>query len=412
MCWKQPTQLRMKPLLTLIFESTTSDLVSFYLSDDDKVSGNSAGKKEPFPPIQLPLEQIPLSELHTKITAIEKHPINVVIPGEHITSKVVTVPKGSKRHIHQALPFLLEDELAAPVEELHFSFSKPNSESLVLCTMIAKSLLENYLEQLASVDIYPAILIPDYWLLPESNSPQLAESNHRLLIRLADNTGMVFPSHLPHALLNEALPTKSLPNKSLQSEDSGDLSIPPLNELHVNAAPLNVLQGDYAPVASSQNQSLWLRPTAIAAGICILVFMSYFLAAGYYFNQQAQTMTQEAKTTYQQLFPNETRIVDIRRQMTAHLSQSNHQQTDTLFFKLTDIVAQAITEETSENATIRHLRFEQSDATLQLELQTKSMSYAHNLQNRIQKTGLIAEVLSANSNDEGVLARLKLSENK
>lgn len=98
--------------------------------------------------------------------------------------------------------------------------------------------------------------------------------------------------------------------------------------------------------------------------------------------------------------------------MAAHLNQDGNGVTDKLFFRLTGVVAEAIAGETNELATIRHLRYEHKDGTLQLELQTKSMGYAHNLQSRIQEMGVVAEVLSANSNDEGAIARLKLSENK
>ena len=71
-------------------------------------------------------------------------------------------------------------------------------------------------------------------------------------------------------------------------------------------------------------------------------------------------------------------------------------------------MSQAINSE-NEKATIRHIRYDRKDATLQLELQAKSMGYSHKLQSQIQKMGFAAEVLSANSNDEGVIARLKLS---
>ena len=396
-------------MLTLIFESASNETVLYYLRD--KASGSKTNGSVIN---DLPLKRVALSELSSAVPALDQHEITVVIPGEQVTTRLVKIPKGSKRHFNKALPFLLEDELATPVEALHFALGKPSDEDQVLCAIIEKQVLNNYLELLTDAGITASNLIPDYWLLAKDSQNQSSTKkfNDKLLVRSSNDTGITIPLALLHS--NHTLPNNLLENLGFSIEqphaEQIDL-IPVLQSINENQAPLNILQAKYTPAIQQSNNS-WIKSTVIAASICILIFMIYFLSAGWYFNQQARTMATEAKTAYQELFPNETRIVDIRRQMAAHLNQDSNGVTDKLFFRLTGVVAEAIAGETNEQATIRHLRYEHKDGTLQLELQAKSMGYAHNLQSRIQEMGVVAEVLSANSNDEGAIARLKLSENK
>ena len=414
-------------MLTLFFESPTCDHIYFHLSDEDASGHHSKSGPNPNNASSIScheMEQIfqqplLLEELPEKINDLTdqnngKEKITVVIPGEQVTTKIVQAPKSSKRHINQAIPYLLEDDLATPVEDLHFALGKPNEEGLLLCAVISSELLESYLEKLSVVNIHPSILIPDYWLLPNSESTEHAEHHQRHLIRLADNTGMVLPIDAPEELLKIVLEKQAVPSATPSSETPDEPQALPEEEVQtstpsfcLNQQPLNLLQGDYAPLAA-KTSNITFKPIAIAAGICITVFMVYFVAMGWYFNQQSEKLNEEAKATYHQWFPNESRILNIRRQMTAHINNSGNQQQDGLFFELTNTISQAVSSE-NEKATIRHIRFDRNDATLQLELQAKSMGYAHSLQSKIQETGFAAEVLSANSNDEGVIARLRLS---
>lgn len=406
-------------MLTLIFESASNETVLYHLSD--KASGSKTNASETHVSKtngsainDSPLKRVALSELPSAVPTFYQHEITIVIPGEQVTTRLIDIPKGSKRHFKKALPFLLEDELATPVEELHFALAKPNNEDQVLCAIIEKQVLNNYLELLTDAGITASNLIPDYWLLAKDSQNQSSTKkfNNKLLVRSSNDTGITIPLALVRS--NHTLPNNLLENLGFSIEQPHVEQIdqiPELQSINVNQAPLNILQAKYTPAIQQSNNS-WIKSTVIAASICILIFMIYFLSAGWYFNQQARTMTTEAKTAYKELFPNETRIIDIRRQMAAHLNQDGNGVTDKLFFRLTGVVAEAIAGETNEQATIRHLRYEHKDGTLQLELQAKSMGYAHNLQSRLQEMGVVAEVLSANSNDEGAIARLKLSENK
>ncbi|MBQ0806709.1 MAG: type II secretion system protein GspL [Porticoccus sp.] len=384
-------------ILTLFFEPFKGQQITFLLTKEGSVIRQGCSLLE-----ELSTE---LSvELSAELSDISACTTTVIIPGEQVTSWLVDIPKGSRRHFHKALPYLLEDELAAPVESLHFAVGETNADGQVLCAVMDKQRLQGYLEQLKEVGIHPTTLIPDYWTLPPDingqhvEKPQVAQYKDRALIRLPDNTGMT----LPLSMVTDVLPETGSDSNTHNTE-----SVQAWHPAPDHICPLNVLQGEFSP-ASATTPEIWLKPLGIACSISLVLILSYFLASGWYFNQQAEELASQSTAAYKALFPTDTRIVNIRHQMKAHLNQSGTHQNQNLFFDLLSVLSTAIAANTSEKAVIRHIRFEHDDATLQLEIQTQSMAYAHNLQSQVKAEGISMEVLSANSNDEGVLARLRL----
>ena len=254
-------------MLTLIFESASNETVLYYLRD--KASGSKTNGSVIN---DLPLKRVALSELSSAVPALDQHEITVVIPGEQVTTRLVKIPKGSKRHFNKALPFLLEDELATPVEALHFALGKPSDEDQVLCAIIEKQVLNNYLELLTDAGITASNLIPDYWLLAKDSQNQSSTKkfNDKLLVRSSNDTGITIPLALLHS--NHTLPNNLLENLGFSIEqphaEQIDL-IPVLQSINENQAPLNILQAKYTPAIQQSNNS-WIKSTVIAASICIL----------------------------------------------------------------------------------------------------------------------------------------------
>ncbi len=324
--------------------------------------------------------------------------VAIIIPGEQVLSLQISAPNGSLRHLAQALPYLLEDELAAPVETLHIvATKKRDADGKLLCAVIDKNLLRHYLQLLGECGISPLVMIPDYWTLPKPNSLNIVQKEQRLLIRLSTNNGLALPITIDRSLL-----LKLCPELSTQQLEN----IPQWQASHSCSAPLNLLQGEFSPPRKA-NRLAWIKPTAITISVCFAIFISYLLILGWHFNQQSEELKNQAAVHYKTLFPNDRRIVDIRRQMQAHLKQTSATENDSLFFKLLSALSTA-KEAQDELSTIRNIRFDQDSTFLQLEFQTTSINYANTMQNHLQGSGLIADILSANSNAEGVVVRLRI----
>ena len=339
-----------------------------------------------------------LDALATRLNGIDDYSITLVIPGEQVTTLVAGVPEGSRRHLKKALPYLLEDDLAAPVETLHIaSLPKTDDEGGLLCAVIDKQLVDGYIGKLDEYGLTAARLFPDYWALPKSDKPQLAKIKHRFILRLPSDEGLALSATADNAQLMSLLPGLSGITPAISEVEPGAM---------IDGIPFNLLQGEYAPAGKNDYFALF-RPAAIAVGICLLVFVGYFLGAGFYFNAKSDELLAESTQRYRELFPDDQRIIDLRRQMQAHLNNNNTGQSGSAFLQMLNVFSTA-KQSLGEESTVRNIRFDQTNGTLQLELQTHSLNYAGNLQRDIQERGITAEVLSANTNGEGVIARLRL----
>lgn len=331
-----------------------------------------------------------LSTAHDAITEAV-----LVVPGESVTCRNVVLPKGSKRHLQQALPFLLEEELAAPVETLHIAHGTPDSNNRALVLVIDKTLMAGWVDFARSLALPLIALIPDYLMLPAADAPQIAHWHGKTLARLPGGSGMTFPTSVSLS-----------PIEQLAAETvSGDVLDMQFLESKMPAG-LNLLQGEFKPNTTASKN--WRKPLAYSLAASLCLFLVYFAIAGLYFDRQAAALNREARTLYETLFPQDIRIVNIRRQMEGHLLVNNEEGGESAFFPLLLNLSVAITQTGEQDVQIRHLQFERKGGTLMTEVQATSMSVSHTLQQHLTDTGVKSDILSVSKNDQGVIARLKV----
>ncbi|MBQ0797915.1 MAG: hypothetical protein KBT63_01430 [Porticoccaceae bacterium] len=340
-----------------------------------------------------------VDELNRRIESVEDCVTTVVVPGEWVSSLLVTPPKGSQRHLKQAIPYLLEDELASALETLHIATSRQRPDGQILCAIIDQALLEQQLLLLNEIGIKPSVLIPDYWAMAgDTEQSRVALKAQRLLICNPDSTGLAISRESDESSQSLFLP-------EIYTQGSSP-EIPEWQAQTSYSIPLNLLQGKFAP--DNKNQvGVWLKPLVIAACASLIFLMTYWLGAGIYFKNNAENLGVSAEKQYRTLFPNDKRLTNIRRQMEAHLKNNGANQHESLFFEFMSVLATSMSKQ-AEPATIKHIRFEQDSSSLQIELQAQSIAYANTLQTAVEASGLSADVLSANINDGGALTRLKI----
>ncbi|MEZ5528350.1 MAG: type II secretion system protein GspL [Porticoccaceae bacterium] len=323
----------------------------------------------------------------------------LALPGELVTTTNLVLPKGSRRHLQQIVPNLLEEQLAESIETLHFVIGKPDNDNRILCAIIARQQLDSFLENLREAGVEPDIVIPDYWMLTPGEQENTVRINGRLVTRCTDNTGWTVSQQIDTTTAHTLFGT---PAHEPCAESSEWLPTAPL------APPLNLLQGNYA-VTKGKEPPLNLKKLGMCALACSTLFVGYFLVGGWYFNHQAGIAQQQTTALYQKLFPNDKRIVNIRRQMEVHLQQKQHPGEST-FFSLLEHFYRGMKEQT-QPTTIRNLRYDKTDQALQIEIVTDSISSANNLQKSLSSRGPDTKILTANTGDNNVIARFRMGGN-
>jgi len=334
------------------------------------------------------------TSLDTLASLIEDKTIELcmmVIPGEQVTSVNVALPAGAQRHLDQALPYLVEDQLATPLETVHFARSAPGADGHCLVLIIAKDLMTQW-HHIASALNLPAVnLIPEYLLLPVGETPRYCQQKNKTLVRMADGTGCCISGE-----------TTALPF------DYQDWEEVPIGQLVTSQpASVNLLQGAFALTPKEHRN--WIKPACWSLAASVVLLMAYLGAAGLFFHNKANALEQDARALYQTLFPNDKRIVNIRRQMQGHLNNAETGNADTGFLILLSGLSDAVAETGADAITPRHLQYSQKESTLTVELQANSLTGAHSLRDQLSRQQLAARILSVNQQDSGVVARLEVT---
>ena len=102
----------------------------------------------------------PLSVIREKVADTE--PLVVALaPGSDVLQTWLQVPAGQKRHLQRTLPFLVEEDIAAPIEEMHLCAS-PVKQGQTQVLAVSHALMQHWLELLKAQQLEAD------WLLPES----------------------------------------------------------------------------------------------------------------------------------------------------------------------------------------------------------------------------------------------------
>lgn len=128
-----------------------------------------------------------------------------VVPGEWVTSHLVTLPAKTRKQFNAAVPYALEELFAQDIEEVHFVCPKWQADSQITVYSVAKSKLQEWANLAKTYSIPATRIIPDYALLPQHDVAEcsLAVSGDRALAQSKDGFGVTMDLDFVNLWLKE-----------------------------------------------------------------------------------------------------------------------------------------------------------------------------------------------------------------
>lgn len=359
----------------------------------------------------------------------------LILAIENLLCTQVVLPGKQAKHLKQALPFLIEEKLSIDAEAMHFCAGPRLEGNRYNVIAIEQAKLSLLLSLLKGAEIEPSRAFGDAQLLEPS---ELYIGHQRSLLSLTSGESIAVENEDLELLLNsafnneDALDSTDIPEltvnyevalsseldlqlQALDTAQSAQVHIAPsassfttlLLERASKNNPVNLLQGEFtAKKKKSQSQISW-KPFAVAATIILALQLGYFAASGFYFNTQADTTAVETEKLYRQYFPQDRRILDIKRQAQAHLRGSKS-SSGKGFTPMLAAFGESWKNTDNTALKIEQLRYNSKRSQMTLEVQAKSINQLDTLQRDISKQGIKAELMSANESDSGVRGRLQL----
>lgn len=257
--------------------------------------------------------------------------VYILAPGSSVTYHTVSLPGKITRKSIQALPFLVEEFVASDIDKLHI-IQLHRQQNIFYLAVVDKTLIQQWLSWLLDAGISPYQMLPDTLAIPiEDDNWQAVKLEQQWLIRQTLYSGMaVDESLLPIVLSVSTQPMTVYCYSDLPDNVTGWQIRPPVSAMILFAKnvinnKVNLLEGFY------KQQTQWqqlVRPwysVIFASVICLFLILANMLIDIYQINQQATIAKQQTVELYRQLFPNEKRVTNPRKQMEQRISQLKQQ---------------------------------------------------------------------------------------
>ena len=261
----------------------------------------------------------------------------VFLPATDVRLALVKVPVRQPSKVLQAVPYALEDQVAEDVDSLHFAIGTRLEDGQHPVAIVSRSRLARVLGLLRARGLQPDLLVPETLALPMPTAEgawSAMADGEQVVVRSGGWSGFACAASDLVGYLDIADPERAHPLRlQVAGEATVDWSrlgwpvtlLPQPSAVTALAASLkpeqsiNLLQGAYAQ--SRDIERLW-KPWRLAAAL-LLAWLA--VSGGAYVLQSAKLAAELRRqddaniARFQQLFPDQTRVVDLSAQLDQQL---------------------------------------------------------------------------------------------
>ncbi|TLX57660.1 type II secretion system protein GspL [Stutzerimonas nosocomialis] len=330
-------------------------------------------------------------------------PVALILPAEVCSFFAVSLPTRKARWVNQALAYAVEELLAENVDDLHLTHGDVLEDGRHRVIAINRERLAAWYEDLQALGLAIGAIHVDADLLPREGA-QLLFIGERGLLGGSPEPRLAFASeHWPmlaaqcpsprHAQGTDAQPPVEVDDYR-QVEDPYRL----LGDGRAEAVDL--AQGDFAARTAATGIGPW-KPLFGALALVLLIQLGFNVAQAWYLERQGDAYAEASRALYSELFPEDTRIVNLRAQFTDRIGQ--HAGPGAGFMTLLGNAAQAV-EETA--VTVGQLDYNEDRGDLSMQVRANDFPALEQLRQRLAEIGQSVQLGSASREGDGVTARV------
>jgi general secretion pathway protein L len=362
--------------------------------------------------------------------------ICVLVPGTDVLLTEPEVPMKAGTKLQQVVPFALEEQLADDIDDLHFAIGKRAADSVrTPVAVVRRSLMDEWLTLLKSSGLDPESMYTESDLLPQNPGQAVALMEEDVVVVRPPLGG---PVTLPVEALGEALEIAqqgspelaatgirglvlytgaaewhqhSAQIEALRERFDGIkiqlLSAGPLalfGQQLPTAAPINLLQGPYAPTtARTVGWKSW-KVAAILLASLIGLHVAGKAAELTALKRNEHTLDTSMGETFRQAMPGERSTLDARRRMEQRLAAAQNGGNAGGLLPALQALVQART--AAPGTTLQALSFRQG--TIEMKISAKDASSLDHMSQSLRANGWQADLTSGNTTSSGYEGRIQL----
>ena len=241
-------------------------------------------------------------------------PMQLWVPTERIGFHQVEVPTAPERKWPQLIPWLLEDRILQPVEEMHFVIAGRTDNNQLQVLAVSREDMQHWCRVAENSAVAASSMVPDYLALPwEAGRINVGWREGTVVVRSGPDQGFAASPEIAWAMIDRLIQSAevaprlsiSIPDQSLVPQDLGQTA--DINDSNIDweftdiPATPNLLQGDFKPRSSQTSQASWLPVMGLAALALVLLF-AYLQISNNLLGKQVQQLEQQLVSGSAKLF--------------------------------------------------------------------------------------------------------------
>ncbi len=351
---------------------------------------------------------------------------HVFVSGEDVFTTSATVPSRQRRQVIQAIPYMVEEQLACDVDQCHFAVGPRLDDGSTAVAVVSRTLIEDWLDQLSSIGLTPDTLTADAVHVPHVADVTVLLDGGRALFRayrtttsaievgalplslslhVADDDTEIVVGVDPDADGSEQMITAQIEAGPGQTRVE-TLSYSPFEMLcrSFDRAAINLLQGDFHVKPRRPEVGSPWKAVAVLAGVALVLHLMLLVAQGIYLELKANEYEGEIKALYADVFPNDRNPRDIGRRWRSRINAGSGNVDDGFF----DVFAEAARIIPGSNLRLENVNFNEGRGDVSLQLAANQSSQFVQYSQRLSEAGLNAEVGTINQADDGARGNIRI----
>jgi len=377
-----------------------------------------------------------LDEFAQACAALPRMPVVVLLPASFALCVAVTVPQRQQRQMLAALPFLLEENVAADIEQLHVVAGVRIDAQRLQALAVERRVLAEVLATLQAAGIDPEIVTLDALALPQAGMVFL-DGGHSLL-REPEGGALAFDAQDAGVILEgiAAWPAglriacaQESGLAAARSVEADALAVDPPVAVQVDDAPCalldllaeqaadawarvpNLRQGEFARRGAGEfSLGFDWRPLAWLAACLAVVALGYQLALGMSYSRAAEATRQAQVALYKQVFPGSNNVPAPRQQMQGQIEAGSVR--GGVFVGLVARTAEGFASVGGDAAGYRpgNLAWDATQRQLRIDVLARSLEDLDRLRSALEQRGLSVDIGAGIAQDGGYKARMNVTE--
>ncbi|MFT5719915.1 MAG: general secretion pathway protein L [Motiliproteus sp.] len=350
-----------------------------------------------------------LSQLSQLTVLAIRIPCYALVSQAAVLSTQVQLPNDS-RAAREAIPYQLEEQLCEEIENLHFATGIAVAPGRYPVLVVAKTLMNFWLQGLAEAGIPIRALLADAQAIAyQAGQPRAIPLLDQILIRDSQGQSFAFPGAQAEQWLSRAEDPLGqcieVAMKTSRGETHKQQGLAALAACFAPNNAIDLLQGRYQ-LKNPVNQLLraWKLP-AVLLGLILLLGVGQLLWQVQQLNQQQQQLEQQIADLFKTILPG-SRRVNPKAQFDTELKQLTRRGQGSDFLQVLQGALPAF--ESNNAVKIRDMGYQAQTQTLILELEARDHGMLEGFAATLSQQHLSAQILRSQQRDGQVSAQLSI----